>query len=117
MTMEPFGIEAEDVKAAEQYETLGPGYYAARRVAETVMRGSDTEPFKEIADKCADEIRANAALHRSPLVVRSLDDYLAGVRHWIYDSGRGLDIPTAEKLGWAVIIGSVVLTLLTVIVV
>ena len=28
----------------------------------------------------ADEIRASAALHRSPLVVRSLDDYLAGVR-------------------------------------
>lgn len=58
MRMEPFGIEVDDVKAAEKYETLGPGYYAARRVAETVMRGSDTEPFKEIADKCADEIRA-----------------------------------------------------------
>ena len=43
--------------------------------------------------------------------------YLAGVRHWIFDSGRGLDIPTAEKLGWAVIIGSVVLTLLTIVIV
>ncbi len=43
--------------------------------------------------------------------------YLAGVRHWIFDSGRGLDIPTAEKLGWAVIIGSGVLTLLTILVV
>lgn len=36
--------------------------------------------------------------------------YLAGIRHLIYDAGRGLDIPTAEKLGWACIIGSVVLT-------
>lgn len=41
---------------------------------------------------------------------------LAGLRHLYYDSGRGLDIPTAEKLGWACIIGSVVLTLLTVII-
>ena len=42
--------------------------------------------------------------------------FCAGLRHLWFDSGRGLDIPTAEKLGWAVIGGSVVLTLLTVIV-
>ncbi len=40
--------------------------------------------------------------------------YLAGLRHLYYDAGRGLDIPTAEKLGWAVIIGSVVLTVITI---
>ena len=39
--------------------------------------------------------------------------YLAGLRHLYYDSGHGLDIPTAEKLGWACIIGSVVLTAIT----
>ena len=39
-----------------------------------------------------------------------------GVRHLIWDTGRMLEIETAEKLGWAVIIGSVVLTILTVIV-
>lgn len=39
--------------------------------------------------------------------------YLAGLRHLWFDAGRGLDIPTAEKLGWGVIIGSVVLTILT----
>jgi len=38
---------------------------------------------------------------------------LAGLRHLIWDTGRGLDIPTAEKLGWACIGGSVVLTVLT----
>lgn len=43
--------------------------------------------------------------------------FLAGLRHLYYDSGRGLDIPTAEKLGWVCIIGSVVLTGLTVLVV
>lgn len=42
---------------------------------------------------------------------------LAGIRHLIWDSGRGLEIETAEKLGWAVIIGSFVLTALTVAVV
>ena len=40
---------------------------------------------------------------------------LAGLRHLYWDTGRGLDVPTAEKLGWACIIGSVVLTVLTVI--
>ncbi len=39
--------------------------------------------------------------------------YLAGLRHLYFDAGRGLDMPTAEKLGWGVIIGSVVLTVLT----
>jgi succinate dehydrogenase / fumarate reductase, cytochrome b subunit len=40
--------------------------------------------------------------------------FLAGIRHLIYDAGHGLDIPTAEKLGWACIIGSVVLTVATI---
>ena len=43
--------------------------------------------------------------------------YLAGLRHVYYDAGHGLDIPTAEKLGWGVIIGSVVLTVLTLLIV
>lgn len=38
---------------------------------------------------------------------------LAGIRHLIWDSGRGLDMPTAEKLGWACLIGSVALTVIT----
>lgn len=42
---------------------------------------------------------------------------LAGLRHLYYDAGKGLDIPTAEKLGWGVIIGSVVMTVLTILVV
>ncbi|WP_135449183.1 succinate dehydrogenase, cytochrome b556 subunit [Tabrizicola caldifontis] len=40
--------------------------------------------------------------------------YLAGLRHLYYDAGKGLDIPTAEKLGWACIIGSAVLTVITI---
>ncbi|MGH1426165.1 MAG: succinate dehydrogenase, cytochrome b556 subunit [Pseudooceanicola sp.] len=43
--------------------------------------------------------------------------YLAGLRHLIFDAGRGMDIPTAEKLGWICLGGSVVLTLLTLIII
>jgi succinate dehydrogenase / fumarate reductase cytochrome b subunit len=43
--------------------------------------------------------------------------YLAGLRHFYYDAGKGLDIPTAEKLGWGLMIGTVVLTGLTVLLV
>ena len=39
---------------------------------------------------------------------------LGGIRHLIWDNAIALDIPTAEKLGWAVIIGSFVLTAITV---
>lgn len=42
---------------------------------------------------------------------------LAGVRHLIWDNAIAMDIPTAEKLGWACIVGAVLLTLITVIVV
>ena len=42
---------------------------------------------------------------------------LAGIRHLIWDTGRMLDVPTAEKLGWTALIGSVVLTILTIIIV
>jgi len=42
---------------------------------------------------------------------------LAGIRHLIWDTGRCLEVPVAEKLGWACIGGSVILTLVTVILV
>lgn len=42
---------------------------------------------------------------------------LAGIRHLIWDSARMLDVPTAEKLGWAVVGGSAVLTVLTTVIV
>lgn len=41
---------------------------------------------------------------------------LAGLRHLIWANAVLLDVPTAERLSWAVIGGSVVLTLLTVVI-
>ncbi|NTT84815.1 succinate dehydrogenase, cytochrome b556 subunit [Tabrizicola fusiformis] len=43
--------------------------------------------------------------------------YLAGLRHLYFDAGKGLDIETAQKLGWGNIIGSVVLTVITILLV
>lgn len=40
---------------------------------------------------------------------------LAGLRHLVWDQAVGLELPTVHATGWAVIGGSVVLTVLTVI--
>ena len=42
---------------------------------------------------------------------------LAGWRHMIWDSVMMIEIDQAEKLGWAVVGGSVILTILTVIII
>lgn len=39
---------------------------------------------------------------------------LAGLRHLWWDTGRGLEVETAEKLGLGVIAGSFLLTLITI---
>ena len=43
--------------------------------------------------------------------------YLAGLRHLYFDAGHGLDIAMAEKLGWGCIGGSVMLTVLTILII
>jgi succinate dehydrogenase / fumarate reductase cytochrome b subunit len=39
--------------------------------------------------------------------------FLAGLRHLLYDAGKGMELRTAEMLGWGCVIGSVVLTVIT----
>ena len=39
---------------------------------------------------------------------------LGGLRHLIWDTGRGLELQAAERMGWMMIIGSLVLTALNV---
>lgn len=41
---------------------------------------------------------------------------LGGIRHLIWDTGHLLDVERSEAMGWIMIIGSVVLTLFTIIV-
>jgi succinate dehydrogenase / fumarate reductase cytochrome b subunit len=38
--------------------------------------------------------------------------FLNGIRHLVWDTGRALDIKTAYTLGWLVLVGSAVMTLL-----
>lgn len=38
---------------------------------------------------------------------------LNGIRHLVWDAGRGFDLDVVTKSGWAVVVGSVVLTLVT----
>ena len=42
---------------------------------------------------------------------------LAGIRHLIWDNAMMLELETAEKLGWIVVIGSAVLTVITALIV
>ncbi|WP_135507317.1 succinate dehydrogenase, cytochrome b556 subunit [Roseovarius aestuariivivens] len=42
---------------------------------------------------------------------------LAGIRHLIWDNAMMLEVETAEKLGWGVIGGSIMLTIITVFIV
>ena len=36
---------------------------------------------------------------------------LGGMRHLVWDTGRGLDLATVDRMSWGTIIGSVILTL------
>ena len=40
---------------------------------------------------------------------------LGGLRHLVWDTGRGLDLKSADLMGWAMLIGSVLLTIITLI--
>jgi len=42
---------------------------------------------------------------------------LSGIRHLIWDTGRWLDIEMVERLGWGVIVGSVLLTIVTIVII
>ncbi len=42
--------------------------------------------------------------------------FLAGLRHLYWDSGRGFELATADRMAWGVYIGSVVLTVVTVVI-
>ena len=43
--------------------------------------------------------------------------YLAGLRHLYFDAGHGFDVKTATLTAWGCIAGSVVLTLLTILII
>ena len=50
-------ITDTDIEQALRYDTLGPAYFAARRVAEQLMKGAESDPFQKVASKVIDQIR------------------------------------------------------------
>ena len=47
----------EDLQDAVRCPTLGPAYFAARRMAEALMAGTESSPFQSVAKKCVDDIQ------------------------------------------------------------
>lgn len=55
--MEVDGFTDEDLKEGESYPSLGPEYFASRRVAEGVMAKFEPEHFKPLIDEFIDKFR------------------------------------------------------------
>lgn len=84
----------EDLQKAETAPTLGPAYFAARRMAEALMVGVEPSPFAVVAKRCVDEIQTavyqyaedwirsemedNLRLHMSQMVEGTVRALLAG---------------------------------------
>lgn len=57
MADELIGFTAEDIAEGTENSSLGPEYFAARRVSEAVMAKFEAEHLKPLVEKIADEFR------------------------------------------------------------
>lgn len=57
MTTNNSGITPADIEQAGSYDVLGPGYFAARRMAEGLMAGVESEPLKKVTEKVTQDIK------------------------------------------------------------
>ena len=79
-----------------------------------IAAGSGPEAFAR-ADACLTSFIGDVVMTLS--VLGMWYHALAGARHLYWDTGRGMDIATATMLSYGCLIGSVVLTIITVVVV
>lgn len=84
----------EDLQKSERSPTLGPAYFAARRMAEALMEGTEPAPFTAVVKRCVDDIQTavyqyaedwlrsdmedNLRLHMSQMVERTVTALLTG---------------------------------------
>ena len=84
----------DDLRRAATAPTLGPAYFASRRMAEALMEGCEPAPFAAVVKKCVDEIQTavyqhaedwmrsdmedNLRLHMSQMVERTVTALLTG---------------------------------------
>lgn len=54
------GLTPEDVAEAQGYSVLGPGYFAARRFMDHVLRGDEAPLFADLVKKAADDLYEQA---------------------------------------------------------
>lgn len=80
-----------------------------------LLAAATSERYFEIADAVITSLPGDIVMTLSLWVLWYHS--LAGLRHLIWDTGRALDVATAESLGWAAFIGSAVLTIFTLIVI
>lgn len=64
---------AEDLEKAAHHETLGPAYFASRRVAETLMLGAESDPLKSVVKKCTEEIKQAAYAYIEAHILSDLE--------------------------------------------
>lgn len=55
---EPDVFTADELDESRSCASLGPAYFAARRISEALMAGVEAEPLKVVAKKCADAMTA-----------------------------------------------------------
>lgn len=81
----------EDVLKATTAPTLGPAYFAARRMGEALMVGAEASPFVAVAKKCIDEIQVAVYQYAEDYLRNDMEDNLAGhVRDMVERTVRAL---------------------------
>ena len=77
---DPFVVE--DFKDAERHDTLGPAYFAARRAAEALVQGVESEPLKKVVDKVTEDMRTALYAYVEDYM---RDDMEQNLQHYIRD--------------------------------
>lgn len=72
----------EDLQKAETAPTLGPAYFAARRMVEAIMAGTEAAPFATVAKKCIDEIQTAVYQYAADYL---RDDMESNLQHYVRD--------------------------------
>lgn len=72
------GLLPEDVSEARAYETLGPVYFAARRVAEGFLKGADLAPIQKITTSVVDDIRDGLYEYLEGHILSDLESNIQG---------------------------------------
>lgn len=84
-------ITADDLREAESYGSLGPEYFASRRVVEAFMAKYEAEAFKPLIDKFVEEFRDRLWSDVVDYLLSDTEENLhSAVRRMVRDSVQAL---------------------------